>query len=301
MRALLFGLVIGILPAAASASQCPPPSGVETSRLSRAWLDRTAYEGCDPVPASDGKDEQDRALMCSVLTACDPEPTRDHFIRGISSQLGKLAGYKAGLTSRAAQARFAATGPVLGVVFDSMILDDGATVDVAYGARPVWEADLLLVVGDDGINEARTREEALAHLRGFRPFIELPDLLYTPETRISAAMLEAINVGARLGVAGEERPLPADALTSLAAMRVRAFDGSGALLAEGRGSDALGHALDVVLWVRDAVHREGGRLKAGDVISVGAFTPLTPPRAGQTIRVRYEGLAGDPEVSVRFR
>lgn len=300
MRALLLGLAI-LVPSGALASECPPHIGEAPSRMSRAWLDRKPYEGCDPVPASGTKDERDRALLCSVLTACDAEPTRSNFIRGIRPSLGKPIGYKAGLTSQTAQTRFGASQPLLGILFDSMILADGAVVDVGYAARPVWEADLLLVVGGEGINEAQSREDVLAHLRGFRPFIELPDLLYTPETKISASMLEFINVGARLGVAGAERPLPADALTSLAGMRVRAFDGSGALLAEGKGSDALGHPLDVVLWVRDAVRREGGRLKPGDIISVGAFTPLTPPKPGQTVRVRYEGLAGDPEVSVRFR
>lgn len=213
----------------------------------------------------------------------------------------KVIGYKAGLTSKAAQQRFGADGPVLGLLFDGMIADDGATIEFDPAQRPVWEADLLLVVGDAAINSATTREQALAALRGYQPFIEVPSLGPDTGRPPDVESLKSINVGAWRGAAGAERSLPADALTSLAAMRVVALAADGSVLAEGKGSDVLGHPLDVVLWVRDQVKAEGGELKPGDVISVGSFTPLTPPVSGQAVRVRYEGLDGDPEVSVSFR
>lgn len=220
---------------------------------------------------------------------------------GPSVSEARVIGYKAGLTSRAAQQRFGTDAPLLGVLFDGMLLDDGADIEVGTAERTVWEADLLLVVGDAAINEARTREQVLAALRGFRPFIEAPRLGPDTGQPMTAERLRDINVGAWRGVAGAERPLPPDALASLASMRVVALDEQGSVLAEGRGSDVLGHPLDVVLWVRDAVKAQGSRLKPGEVISVGSFTPLIPPRPGQTVRVRYEGLPGDPEVSVSFR
>jgi 2-keto-4-pentenoate hydratase len=65
-----------------------------------------------------------------------------------------------------------------------MILKDGAKVPVAWGARPVFEADMLLVVKDEGINGARTPEAALAHLSAMRPFIELPDLALAPGEKL---------------------------------------------------------------------------------------------------------------------
>ena len=42
------------------------------------------------------------------------------------------------------------------------------------------------------------------------------------------------------------------------------------------------------------------KLAAGDLISVGSFSPLTPPKPGQQVTVRYEGFAGTPKVSVQF-
>lgn len=281
MRAILLGLLLaGVMAGAVTADDPARPVSREQAYRERRPLD-PADEALPPV-ASD-------------------QLVGNMFAYAVRSGREPVAGYKAGLTSAAAQARFRTDRPLLGLLFPSMILPSGSIVEATYGARPVWEADLLLVVGDESINEARDRDEALRALRGFRPFIELPDLVYARDASIDAAMLQRINVGARLGVAGEERPMPADAASSLAAMRVVALDGTGAVLAEGKGSDVLGHPLDVALWVRNRLKAHGSRLRPGDVISVGSFTPLTPPKPGQTIRVRYEGLAGDPEVSVSFR
>lgn len=261
-----------------------------------------AHAACPPVDAlAESFSTRAPAAAVAIADADEARCARDALLARLAPQLGAPVGYKAGLTTKAAQARFGAQEPVLGVLHAGMMLPDGTELPAAFGARPLWEADLLLVVKDEGINAARTREEALAHLSAARPFIELPDLLYAAEVNIDARLLAAANVAARYGVAGADVPLTADALHALAAMRVVASDAAGAVLAEGRGADALGHPLDVVLWVRDALAREGRKLKAGDLVSVGAFTPLTPPKPGQTVQVRYEGLPGDPAVSVRFR
>ena len=67
---------------------------------------------------------------------------------------GPVVGYKAGLTAKATQEQFGASAPVWGVLFEKIILEDGATLPAAFGARVVWEADMLLVVKDEGINDA---------------------------------------------------------------------------------------------------------------------------------------------------
>lgn len=220
----------------------------------------------------------------------------------LQGKLGKIVGYKAGLTAKAVQERFKADGPVSGVLFDKMILSDGAKLPATYGARPVWEADMLLVVKDEGINTAKTPEEALRHISGMRPFIELPDLALAPSETLDGTQLLAINVAARFGVAGAEVPLDAEAATValLAETRIVATDATGAVLAEGTGAATLGNPLNSVVWLVQDLAKSGRKLAAGDLISVGSFSPLTPPKPGQQITVRYEGFAGTPKVSVQF-
>jgi len=237
-----------------------------------------------------------------VENAADARCAQEKVVAALQSALGEPVGYKAGLTSKAAQERFKADGPVSGVLLEEMLLESGASLPVAYGARPLWEADMLLVVKDEGINDAKTPEEAVRHISAMRPFIELPDLALAEGEPLDAVQLSAINVGARLGVAGAEVPLDGspETLKALTETKIVATDASGAVLAEATGAATLGSPLHAVVWLVEDLAKTGRRLAAGDLVSVGSFTPLTAPNAGQEITVRYEGLPGTPEVSVRF-
>lgn len=268
----------------ASAAQAACPDAAAISGFVAEW------EGKRPAKALPVTNPEDAACARGKLVA------------ELQGKLGKVVGYKAGLTAKAVQERFKADGPVSGVLFEKMILNDGAKLPAAYGARPVWEADMLLVVKDEGINTARTPEEALRHISGMRPFIELPDLALAPSETLDGTQLLAINVAARFGVAGPEVPLNADAATValLAETRIVATDASGTTLAEGTGAATLGNPLNSVIWLVQDLTKSGRKLAAGDLISVGSFSPLTPPKPGQQITVRYEGFAGTPKVSVQF-
>jgi NADPH:quinone reductase-like Zn-dependent oxidoreductase len=46
---------------------------------------------------------------------------------------------------------------------------------------------------------------------------------------------------------------------------------------------------------------EFGRLRAGDILSLGSFTAPMPPKPGMKVTVTYEGLPGNPTVSVHFK
>jgi 2-keto-4-pentenoate hydratase len=228
---------------------------------------------------------------------------RDRLVERLQPRYGGIAGYKAGLTNRAVQQRFKHPHPVRGVLFEKTLLPDGAEVSTRFGARPVIEADLLVEIGDAAINDARSHLDALRAIAKIVPFIELADLGIAEGESITAAKIVAINVGSRGGVLG--RPIPAEASRKfaglLAQMRVVMTDETGKELANSPGTAILDHPLDAVLWLVEDLRRSGVRLKAGDVLSLGAFSPLIPPRAGARYTVRYLGLPGDPRVSVHFR
>jgi 2-keto-4-pentenoate hydratase len=263
--------------------------------------------------ACPGADEIDRFLAdwtakkptkaLSVTDMADAVCARDRLVEKLRQSQGKVVGYKAGLTAKATQERFGASAPVAGILLEKMIVNDGATVPVNFGARVVWEADMLLVVKDDGINAARTPEDVLKHISAMRPFIELPDLALDPKEKLDGVQLAAINVAARLGVAGPEVALEPSAGTvrRLAEMKIIATDGSGASLAENTGSATLGNPLNVVVWLLEELRKGGQVLKAGDLISVGSFSPLLPLKSGQTVTVRYEGLPQPAVVRVTFQ
>lgn len=238
----------------------------------------------------------------AVTTTADGECTRDKFNVLLQSKLGAVAGYKAGLTNPAVQQRFNHNSPVRGTLYSAMLLESGVTVDATFGARPLFEADLLVRVSDTAINRAGTAQEILACIDQVIPFIELPDLLVADPGRLDGAGIIAINVGARLGVMGTPIEVtPGSALgDALRDMQV-VVRGDGVELDRGKGSDVLEHPLNAVLWLAADLARDGIKLKPGDLVSLGSFSRLLPPRPGLDAQVQYLGLPGDPVVDVSFR
>jgi 2-keto-4-pentenoate hydratase len=84
-------------------------------------------------------------------------------------------------------------------------------------------------------------------------------------------------------------------------MRVVVTDRGGKELASGRGAAILDHPLNAVLWLAQDLEKSRIRLKAGDVLSLGSFTQPMPTQPGLAVSVRYEGIPGNPTVSVRFK
>ena len=240
------------------------------------------------------------------LSDADGACTRAKFNALLAARLGKVVGYKAGLTNPAVQKRFNTDKPVWGKLYEGMVLQSGASVPAAFGARPLFEADMLVRVKSAAINQAKTPMDVLAAIDQVIPFIELPDLIVQAPPKLNGAGVAAINVGARLGVAGAPVAVPTyraeryAMLDALRDMRVVVSDDNGAQLAQGKGSDILEHPLNAVVWLAGALAQEGLAMQPGDLISLGSFSPLMPPKAGLAVTVRYEGLSGAAPVAVRF-
>jgi 2-keto-4-pentenoate hydratase len=237
------------------------------------------------------------------LTMADALCGRDKFTRFLGQNYGKVVGFKAGLTSQAVQKRFNHPNPVRGTLFEKMLLEDGAEVPARFGARPLFEADIVVEVKDAGINRATTPLEALRHIASIYPFIELPDLIVEDPAKITGPGLVYANVGARLGVLG--RPITVNAspelVEALRTMTVRLVDQDGKELDSGKGSAILEQPLNAVLWLVKDLRASGLALKKGDLLSLGSFSRLMPPKPATSVKAVYEGLPGTPSVNVRFR
>lgn len=283
-------LVLGALVLSGCASLAPEPAGCPSDADVSAMT--TSFVALRPVP-NPAADLSAAAAICG----------RDKFNRQLGSHYGRVVGYKAGLTNPAVQKRFNYPAPVRGTLYEKMLLNDGASVPAQFGARPLFEADMVVEVKSAAIHDARTPAEVLAQLNNVRPFIELPDLVVQDPSKIGGPAINYINVGARLGVLGAPLALAATPanVQALASMSVKLIDGEGKVLDTGKGSDILEHPLNAVIWLAADLKKSGITLKAGDLLSLGSFSRLMPPKAGLRVRAVYEGLPGDPSVSVSFR
>ncbi|HEX7504214.1 MAG TPA: hypothetical protein VF336_03005 [Syntrophales bacterium] len=247
-----------------------------------------------PAPALDPSLTLDQAMKIQV-----------EFIQAIKPAFGRVVGYKAGLTNPAVQKAFGVTAPVRGTLLDKMILESGTTLDANFGARPLYEGDLILRVGSVAINGAKTPMEALQYIDAAIPFIELPDLVYAKDVKINGPMLAAVNVAARYGIVGEAIPVQPtqEWMERLKNFTCQIYDEKGILLIEGPGSSLLDHPMNVVLWIRDSLKSNGILLMKGDLLSLGTITKLTPTAPNTVIKARYVGLdpKGPVEISVIFK
>jgi 2-keto-4-pentenoate hydratase len=254
-----------------------------------------AYMATEPAKNPEGLSEADAVCSRAKVNAL------------LNKSLGDVVGYKAGLTNPAVQKRFNYDRPVRGTLYTSMLLKNGTEVPAKFGARALFEADMLVRVSDEAINKATSPEEVLASIDQIIPFIELPDLLVEAPPKLTGPAINAINVGARFGIKGEPIAVPktkaerAALLESLKTMVVVMSETDGAELDRGKGSDILEHPLNAVVWLANDLASEGLAMKKGDLISLGSFSKLLPPKPGLKVTVRYEGLPGAQTVSVSFK
>lgn len=216
--------------------------------------------------------------------------------------LGSPVGYKAAFTNPALQQRFGVSGPKWGTMYDRNLVDIIAVLPHDFGARPLYEADLIVEVKDAGLADAKTPLEALAHIESVVPFIELPDLML--EGQFSGNHFIAVNVGFRGGVTGAELPVQrtqafADAMANMTVVMVDEAD-NGKELGRGQGIAIMGNPLNAAIWLAKELKKEGIVLKKGDLLSLGGFFPPQPAKAGMKVKLQYLGLPGDPAVSVEF-
>jgi 2-keto-4-pentenoate hydratase len=68
-----------------------------------------------------------------------------------------------------------------------------------------------------------------------------------------------------------------------------------------KGTAILDQPLNVVLWLVKDLNASRTPLKKGDLLSLGSFSKLLPPKPGTGAKVTYEGLPGNPTVTVRFK
>jgi len=235
------------------------------------------------------------------LTLDEAYRFQQRYVQVMETRLGPRRGFKVAMTSLSSQQHFGLSEPLYGQFLEKMLLQSAARLPLNFGARGLIEADLLVRVGDRGINSVTTIDDLLTHLDAVIPFIELPDPLWSAP--LTAVRLVAVNCGARYGVLGEAIMLSGKSGWNqrFEEFEVELFDPNGVALASGRGRDLLGHPLNVVFWLLQRLRDEGIMLQPGDLLSLGSLTRPISPVAGRYQAI-YRGLSpsGPTTVSVEF-
>ncbi|MFC3125307.1 2-keto-4-pentenoate hydratase [Pseudoroseomonas globiformis] len=282
-----------LLPAAPAAAAAPPPELTCPDDAAMQAMAASLLAGAPVTPFGRALSMQDALCAQGKLVAA------------LKPKLGETVGWKVGLTNAAAQKRFGTEHPVAAPIYaETVRAKSGATLPAKFGASPAIEADLIVRIKDADIAQAgKDPVEILKHIDQVIPFIEMPDLAFDDLSKMNGPNLVAIGVGARLGVVGE--PVAPEATAEFARrlgeMTVR-MEADGKELASAPGSALLGHPLNVIPWLVGELASRGTALQAGDLVSLGGFSPALPAEGGRRYTVTYTGLLAEPlHVSVALQ
>src|SRR5262249_36376104 len=148
----------------------------------------------------------------------------------------------------------------------------------------------------------KTPVEALQHVSEFATYIELVDRILGD---VTANELIATNIAFRGGVLGPRvkvEPTQAflDMLANTTVVLSERNAGKQKELGRAKGDALLGHPINVVMWMAQALNKAGIALKPGDLLDLGGYLPPGTPHPGASVSVKYIGLTGNPSVIVHF-
>ena len=223
---------------------------------------------------------------------------QDAFVAQRAQKLGGIAGYKVALTSQQMRRFVGVDEPQAGMMLESTLHRSPARVRAADYVRLVVEFEIAVRIAEDlpAADKPFSRERVARAVGAVMPALELADDRNADYSQLARHPLELIadncwNEGAVLGA-----PVQDWKTIDLAAVRgVATINGN--KVGEGRGSDAMGHPLDAVVWLADHLASIGRGLLPGDVVITGSIITTKPVTAGDRVLFDVEEL-GSVELRV---
>lgn len=130
----------------------------------------------------------------------DAQCARRQLIAELPRHVGPVIGYRLLFTRDEVRAMRQFDAPVWGAMFGNAFYASPGKVPVNFGARIVWEPDLLVEVKGPGLAEAKTPMQALRSIAAVIPYIDLKDNMLDA---FAYADYVAVNASFRTGVTGQ--------------------------------------------------------------------------------------------------
>lgn len=223
--------------------------------------------------------------------------SQEKYVQALKSINGKVIGYKVGFTGKATQERFKINTPATAVLFEHMFIKNSSSIDKKFGHRTLIEPDLMMIVKNSNIMNAKNPLEASNYISSIHPFMELPALQIAEDEPMTGAVIVAINMVATKMVMGPGVLMQStpEFIQSLATMETIFEDEKGNIIQNSPGSSLMGNPMNVVMWLIEDFNKRGITLKAGDRISLGSVGKLFPLNEGnKTYTYTLKGISEIP-------
>ncbi len=229
-------------------------------------------EGCRPADGAEGYQVQDR--LHERLSA---------------GGLGPVAGYKIGCTTKVMQDYLGIDRPCAGRLFARRLFQGRGRFRLGDFIKVAVETEIAVRLGQDLLPADRPhgRETFAAAVASCMASIEIVDDRYDDYASLGVPTLIADDFFNAAIVVGP--PMTAWHGIDLAAERGRLLV-DGQEIGAGRGGDILGHPLEALAWLANALNERDLALRTGDVVTLGSVVETYWIKGPCTVVVHFETL-----------
>lgn len=189
-----------------------------------------------------------------------------------------IIGYKAGLTSKAGQAKFGVTEPVAGVLFQDGLSFNTQSYVLADYQKLMLETEIGFVLKKDMPNFRYFPQDFFQEMiEKVVPVIELPDLAYPDMSKVTGLKLIETNVASNQVLIGKGIAFNNINLNNITTKLMQ----DGEIVISGKATDAMGDQLEALKWLMMTLQYNGYQLKKGDILITGALGKMIPAERGQ--------------------
>lgn len=227
------------------------------------------------------------------LTIADAYAIQQEYVRLRLQEGARVVGRKVGATNRVIQQMFGIDQPDYGVLFDDMILADGAAIATSRLIQPRVEVEVSFILDRALEGPGVTPHQVILSTAAVVPCFEIID------SRIEGWRISIVDTiadngsSARVVLGHPVRPADSVDLWLMGAV----LEQNGEVVGTGAGAAALGHPAAAVAWLANTLGFYGERLEEGHIVLPGAITTAPLAAAGDHFEAHFAGLG---RVGCRF-
>lgn len=226
------------------------------------------------------------------LSLTEAYAVQDRLRAALVERGDRVAGWKAGFTSKAGQETWQVSEPVCAFLLASGVLSSGADIAAGRFLKPGVEAEIAFVMRHDLAGPGITAPRALQAVEGAVPALELIDFRHSGKAVGTDAVADGVYAKA-IVLGGALTPVVGLDL----ALEGLVYEQSGVVVATSTAFEVMGNPLNSLAWIANHLGARGQGLRAGDVVMTGSVSKILSAKAGDSVRATFTRLGS---VSVKF-
>ena len=175
-----------------------------------------------------------------------------------------ISGFKAGMTSRESQARFGASAPIFGSVFQTGLNESPAKIQREKFAQPILETEMGYRL-QTSVSSPVTVRQVQEMVDSIIPIIEIPDLRFPEQDKITHLDLIASNGASADVILGP----PAESIQDVNALKI-GLTRNGETISDGQATNALGDQWRALTWLINSAVEHGYTVEPHHFLMTGA-------------------------------